>query len=98
MLIPISGSLHHLSMLLYMLRKSMLNFMIVQISCQQALQVYAQLLVEVACGRDLRESVIDASKSVGVDITKVLQYNYSDEEVVHRVFGSACYITDSFPR
>ena len=28
---------------------------------------------------------------------RVLRYQYSDEEVVHRVFGSACYIKDSFP-
>ena len=29
---------------------------------------------------------------------RVLKYNYEDTEVVQRVFGSACYITDSFPR
>jgi hypothetical protein len=29
---------------------------------------------------------------------RVMKYNYDDTEVVHRVFGSACYITDSFPR
>lgn len=28
----------------------------------------------------------------------VLRYGYSDVDVVHRVYGSACYITDSFPR
>jgi hypothetical protein len=29
---------------------------------------------------------------------RVLRYGYTDVEVVQRVFGSACYITDSFPR
>lgn len=28
---------------------------------------------------------------------RVLRFNYSDTDVVQRVFGSACYITDSFP-
>lgn len=27
-----------------------------------------------------------------------MRYDYSDLDVVHRVFGSACYITSSFPR
>jgi hypothetical protein len=60
--------------------------------------VYTQLLAEVACGRDLREAVLDASKQVGLDVIKVLRYNYTDVEAIHQVFGSACYITDSFPR
>ncbi len=29
---------------------------------------------------------------------RIMRFNYSDLEVVHRVFGSACYITSSFPR
>lgn len=28
---------------------------------------------------------------------RVLRFNYSDTDVVQRVFGSACYITDSWP-
>lgn len=29
---------------------------------------------------------------------KTLRYGYEDVEVVHRVYGSACYITSSLPR
>lgn len=29
---------------------------------------------------------------------KALRYDYDDTTVVQRVYGSACYITDSFPR
>ncbi|EFN58988.1 hypothetical protein CHLNCDRAFT_137616 [Chlorella variabilis] len=60
-------------------------------------QVYSQLLVEVTNGRDLREAVRSAAKDVGVDLDAALRYGYTDQEVVHRVYGSACYITDSFP-
>lgn len=60
-------------------------------------QVYTQLLADVVMGRDLREAVMAAAADVGVDLQRVLRYNYTDEEVVQRVFGSACYITDSMP-
>jgi ADP-ribosylglycohydrolase len=63
----------------------------------QYAKVYTQLLVEVAGGRDLRQAVSAAAKSVGLDLDRVLRFNYSDTDVVQRVFGSACYITDSFP-
>eukprot|EP00887_Chlorella_sp_A99_P008172 scaffold12.g8172.t1 len=52
--------------------------------------VYAELLFEVASGRDLREAV-------GVDVEKALRYQYTDEEVVQRVYGPQCYISESFP-
>lgn len=59
--------------------------------------VYAELLFEVASGRDLREAVKAAGQKVGVDVEKALRYQYTDEEVVQRVYGPQCYISESFP-
>ena len=34
----------------------------------------------------------------GIDLDKLMRYGYDDVHVVHRVFGSACYIDSAMPR
>lgn len=63
----------------------------------QVAKVYARLICEVAQGQDFRASLRTAAADVGVDLDRIMRYDYSDLDVVHRVFGSACYITSSFP-
>lgn len=38
-----------------------------------------------------------ASKSLKLDLNKVISANYADVGAIHSVFGSACYIDSSFP-
>jgi hypothetical protein len=37
------------------------------------------------------------AQRIGTNMDKVLAKGYDDVNVVHGVFGSACYIDDSFP-
>ncbi|PSC74603.1 ADP-ribosylation crystallin J1 [Micractinium conductrix] len=63
----------------------------------QYAKVYSQLVFELAQGREAKEAIRAAAADVGVDLDKALRYDYDDTTVVQRVYGSACYITDSFP-
>ncbi|GBF98933.1 hypothetical protein Rsub_11725 [Raphidocelis subcapitata] len=59
---------------------------------------YAGLLYDLATGAtDLRTATVEAAKVVRADLPTIATRGYDDTSVIHGVFGSACYITDSFP-
>eukprot|EP00197_Chlamydomonas_leiostraca_P004699 CAMPEP_0202866534 /NCGR_PEP_ID=MMETSP1391-20130828/7852_1 /ASSEMBLY_ACC=CAM_ASM_000867 /TAXON_ID=1034604 /ORGANISM="Chlamydomonas leiostraca, Strain SAG 11-49" /LENGTH=366 /DNA_ID=CAMNT_0049546491 /DNA_START=218 /DNA_END=1318 /DNA_ORIENTATION=+ len=64
-------------------------------------QTYAKLMYNVSAGgQDLREAVGAVAKDMDLGLDKLVggqAGTYDDLRVVHGVFGSACYIEDSFP-
>eukprot|EP00002_Diphylleia_rotans_P018067 TRINITY_DN349_c0_g1_i3.p1 TRINITY_DN349_c0_g1~~TRINITY_DN349_c0_g1_i3.p1 ORF type:complete len:360 (-),score=80.94 TRINITY_DN349_c0_g1_i3:281-1360(-) len=66
-------------------------------SLLRAAQVYATLLVDLLDGMDLKEAVVKASTSIGLDMEGLIRRNLPDTQVVGGVFSNACYISGSFP-
>ncbi|GAX85033.1 hypothetical protein CEUSTIGMA_g12453.t1 [Chlamydomonas eustigma] len=62
-------------------------------------ELYIDLLYRLAFeGVELQPALSAvAQKHLNVDLKKLVDSNYDDIRVVHSVFGSACYIEDSFP-
>ncbi|KAI8462695.1 MAG: ADP-ribosylglycohydrolase-domain-containing protein [Monoraphidium minutum] len=59
---------------------------------------YAGLLYDLATGAtDLRTATVEAAKQIRTDLPSIAERGYDDTSVIHGVFGSACYITDSYP-
>lgn len=59
---------------------------------------YAGVLYDLATGAtDLKTATVEAAKQVRADLPSIAARGYDDKSVVHGVFGSACYITDSYP-
>ncbi len=55
------------------------------------------MFYEIYAGAEPKATFKAMAQRVGVDMDKVLDKGYDDVNVVHGVFGSACYIDDSFP-
>jgi len=61
------------------------------------LEVYANALWAVMAGASLKETAATAAAQLGWDLAAVDAAGLSDLEVIHNVFGPACYIGDSLP-
>lgn len=60
-------------------------------------ELYIDLLTNVAQGKPLRESLKVAAQRLQLNLDDLMSQRWDDVRVVHSVFGSACYIQDSFP-
>jgi len=60
-------------------------------------RIYAELLLSLLRGAALQEATSHAAKQLGIDLPSLVGQRISDEDVVARIFGMACYISDSFP-
>jgi len=62
-------------------------------------RVYAELLVRVLLGADLRTAVADAGAAIGIDVPALHRAHGKGPltRVVGRMFSPACYIDGSFP-
>lgn len=58
---------------------------------------YAAMFHDLMAGTPLKEVVNKQAKRMNIDMEKLMTAGYDDIRVVHGVFGSACYIEDSFP-
>eukprot|EP00128_Syssomonas_multiformis_P004877 Colp12_sorted_trinity150504_noHs@20957 len=60
---------------------------------------YVELIVKVVNGEPFDSAITEAAKKVDDQIVRLWSkdHSMSDTEVIHSVFGSACYISSSFP-
>jgi len=61
-------------------------------------ETYAELLMDVAGGRDIKQAAKAVAKEkFGMDLERLVSKDVPDTQVIGRVIGPACYINDALP-